>query len=190
MAGAVAIVPNTVTVSRSALTNQHWGQAASARSVSRSLGLGISSHIPEKIILRVVSPFVCNVASEQSSTATGTDEKTNGRVTEILSPEDFQSAVTAAGDKLVVLYIATKTCGPCRFIFPKLVDLSVEYEDVVFLKINGDNSPETRALMRAWTVRAVPNFRFFRHGELVHQHTGAKEDELCKYFLQHYTPQV
>ena len=96
------------------------------------------------------------------------------------------------------------------------------YEDVVFLKINGDHSANTnvctpdsvslyiaeadtltqcsqsalkdneslllvwfgeafsalQALMREWGVRAVPNFRFFRNGELVHSHSGAKEEDL------------
>ena len=32
--------------------------------------------------------------------------------------------------------------------------------------------------MREWGVRAVPNFRFFRNGELVHSHSGAKEEDL------------
>jgi thioredoxin 1 len=85
----------------------------------------------------------------------------------------------------VVLDISTKTCGPCKIIFPKVVQLSIEYPDVMFLKINGDTSADTRALMRKWGVRAVPNFRFFRNGELVHSHTGAKLDELKAHLESH-----
>lgn len=44
----------------------------------------------------------------------------------------------------VVLDISTKTCGPCKMIFPKVVQLSIEYPDVVFLKINGDTNADTR----------------------------------------------
>jgi thiol-disulfide isomerase/thioredoxin len=44
----------------------------------------------------------------------------------------------------VVLDISTKTCGPCKIIFPKVVQLSIEYPDVMFLKINGDTSADTR----------------------------------------------
>jgi thioredoxin 1 len=43
-----------------------------------------------------------------------------------------------------------------------------------------------QALMRKWGVRAVPNFRFFKKGEQVHSHTGAKIDELKTRFAEHY----
>jgi hypothetical protein len=47
-----------------------------------------------------------------------------------------------------------------------------------------------QALMRKWGVRAVPNFRFFRNGELVHSHTGAKLDVLKAHFATHYTATI
>ncbi len=43
----------------------------------------------------------------------------------------------------VVLDISTKMCGPCRRIYPMVVQLSIEYPDVIFLKINGDRSIDT-----------------------------------------------
>ncbi|CAI5985298.1 unnamed protein product [Closterium sp. NIES-64] len=101
-----------------------------------------------------------------------------GNVVEITSREEFNDQVAKAGDKLVVLDISTRTCGPCKFIFPKVVELSLEHPNAVFLKINGDHDDGTKALMREWGVRAVPNFRFFRGGELVHSHTGAKIEDL------------
>ncbi|CAI5532251.1 unnamed protein product [Closterium sp. Naga37s-1] len=101
-----------------------------------------------------------------------------GNVVEITSREEFNDQVAKAGDKLVVLDISTRTCGPCKFIFPKVVELSLEHPNAVFLKINGDHDDSTKALMREWGVRAVPNFRFFRGGELVHSHTGAKIEDL------------
>ncbi|CAI5464901.1 unnamed protein product [Closterium sp. Yama58-4] len=101
-----------------------------------------------------------------------------GNVVEITSREEFYDQVAKAGDKLVVLDISTRTCGPCKFIFPKVVELSLDHPNAVFLKINGDHDDGTKALMREWGVRAVPNFRFFRGGELVHSHTGAKIEDL------------
>ena len=44
----------------------------------------------------------------------------------------------------VVLDISTKTCGPCKMIYPKVLKLSEEYPAAVFLKINGDHSDGTR----------------------------------------------
>jgi thioredoxin 1 len=110
----------------------------------------------------------------------------NGNVGEFQSEEEFNKILTEAGDKLVVVDISTTTCGPCKMIFPKLVEMSLEYPDAVFLKINGDINNDTRTLMRKWGVRAVPNFRFFKNGEQVHSHTGAKLDELKTRFAEHY----
>eukprot|EP00897_Mesotaenium_endlicherianum_P004249 jgi/Mesen1/3852/ME000207S02867 len=104
----------------------------------------------------------------------------------LVKGEEFEKAITDAGDKLVVLDISTKTCGPCKLIYPKLVKMSEEYPDAVFLKILGDYDSDTRALMREWKVRAVPLFRFYRNGEQIHQHSGAKEEELRKHFMLHY----
>lgn len=114
----------------------------------------------------------------------------DGNVTEIFSKEDFEKCIKEAGDKLVVLDIATRTCGPCKLIYPKVVKLSLDYPDVVFLKIMGDYDSSTKALMREWGVRAVPNFRFFKNGDLIHKHNGAKEEELLQNFQKFYSQVV
>lgn len=112
--------------------------------------------------------------------------ETQGGVFEVEDEASFEQYLQEAGDKLVVLDISTKTCGPCKMIYPKLVKMSKEYPDALFLKIMGDLNSGTRALMRKWGIRAVPNFRFFRNGELIHSHTGASEDDLRRHFLVHY----
>lgn len=62
----------------------------------------------------------------------------------------------------VVLDIATKTCGPCKFIFPKVVQLSQEYPDVVFLKINGDHSDDTKVMViSCWSLSCGSNTLYF-----------------------------
>jgi len=45
----------------------------------------------------------------------------------------------------VVVDVSTTTCGPCKMIFPKLVEMSLQYPDAVFLKINGNVNNDTRA---------------------------------------------
>lgn len=110
----------------------------------------------------------------------------NGNVVEFQSEEEFNKILTEAGEKLVVVDVSTTTCGPCKMIFPKLVEMSLEYPDAVFLKINGNVNNDTRTLMKKWGVRAVPNFRFFKNGEQVHSHTGAKLEELKTRFAEHY----
>lgn len=114
----------------------------------------------------------------------------HGNVVEIFSAEDFRQQLEGAGDKLVVVDVSTKWCGPCKVIYPKIVAMSKEYPDAVFLKVFGDHDVNTKALMKEWKVRAVPNFRFFRGGELVHSHNGAKEEDLRKHFLKHYSEEA
>lgn len=109
-----------------------------------------------------------------------------GNVIEVEDGEELEKYIQEAGDKLVVVDVSTTTCGPCKLIYPKVVNMSIEYPDTLFYKINGDKSSSTRALMRKWGVRAVPNFRFYKGGELIHSHSGANEDELRANFLTHY----
>ena len=69
----------------------------------------------------------------------------DGNVSMLSSADDFDKAIAAAGDKLVVVDVATTTCAPCKTIYPKVVALSKEFEEVVFLKINGASRRALRA---------------------------------------------
>ncbi|XP_024384749.1 uncharacterized protein [Physcomitrium patens] len=129
---------------------------------------------------------VSSVTSVVTKSAASPLSNSNGNVLEFESEEAFNTFLEEAGDKLVVVDISTKTCGPCKMIYPKVVEMSLDYPDVVFLKINGDTSNDTRALMRKWGVRAVPNFRFYKNKVLVHSHTGAKVEELKTRLAEHY----
>ena len=48
----------------------------------------------------------------------------DGNVSMLSSADDFDKAIAAAGDKLVVVDVATTTCAPCKTIYPKVVALS------------------------------------------------------------------
>ncbi|KAH8972173.1 hypothetical protein BDL97_02G181800 [Sphagnum fallax] len=120
-----------------------------------------------------------------------TEEPGEGNVIIVEDSETINRFLQEAGDSLVVLDISSKTCGPCRRIYPMVVQLSIEYPGVIFLKINGDRSINTsRALMKKWGVGAVPTFRFFQNGELVHSQTGAKLDVLKTHLAQHYNKTI
>uniref|UniRef100_A0A061SKI3 Thioredoxin f n=1 Tax=Tetraselmis sp. GSL018 TaxID=582737 RepID=A0A061SKI3_9CHLO len=101
-----------------------------------------------------------------------------GNVREVTSKDDLQASFDEAGESLVVVNIGAKTCGPCKLIWPKYVEMSQEYEDATFLKITGDENKETVALMKDWGVKAVPEFRYFKSGELLHKHSGSDMTEL------------
>lgn len=62
----------------------------------------------------------------------------------------------------VVVDISTKTCGPCKMIYPKVVEMSLAYPDAVFLKINGDTDNNTRVSLSTELFRLM-----FLHSETV-----------------------
>jgi len=174
-------VPSRMVVGLEIGSKRRMGSLSLSNPQIRSAGiLNSSEFLREKCSLALG-----NTVCRQAVQALSDTESAEGHVTIVEDSETFDRLLQEAGERLVVLDISTKTCGPCKIIFPKVVQLSIEYPDVMFLKINGDTSADTRALMRKWGVRAVPNFRFFRNGELVHSHTGAKLDELKAHLESH-----
>ncbi|CAK9191679.1 unnamed protein product [Sphagnum troendelagicum] len=174
-------VPSRMVVGLEIGSKRRIGSLSLCNPQIRSAGiLNSSEFLREKCSLALG-----NTVCRQAVQALSDTESAEGHVTIVEDSETFDRLLQEAGERLVVLDISTKTCGPCKIIFPKVVQLSIEYPDVMFLKINGDTSADTRALMRKWGVRAVPNFRFFRNGELVHSHTGAKLDELKAHLESH-----
>jgi len=91
---------------------------------------------------------------------------------------EFEAVTATAGAGLIAVQISTKTCGPCKVVYPTFVGLSNELPKVTFVKIMGDTDLESRALMKEWGVRVVPLFYLFRNGEKVGEWSGAKADVL------------
>lgn len=80
----------------------------------------------------------------------------DGRVKMLESMEDFEGAVAEA-EGLVVLDISSSKCGPCKLVYPYFVELSEEFSNATFLKVNGDANKDT--LVRpAATTPALPSF--------------------------------
>ena len=104
--------------------------------------------------------------------------ETDGNVKFANNKAEFEAVQAAAGSGLIAVQISTKTCGPCKMIYPTFVGLSQELPKVTFVKIMGDTDMESRALMKEWGVRVVPLFMLFRDGQKVGEWSGAKADIL------------
>jgi thioredoxin 1 len=88
-------------------------------------------------------------------------------------------SVTGDNKGLIAVQISTKTCGPCKVIYPTFVGLSEEFAGkATFVKIMGDTDTESRALMKEWGVRVVPLFMLWKNGEKIAEWSGAKPDVL------------
>jgi len=177
--GAVATMPRAAAVVQVQGAVSTMSMVGSRRSSAGALVAAESTRFGGRRAEKARGSSVCRSSMKPLSDS-------NGNVVEFQSEEEFNRILTEAGDKLVVVDVSTTTCGPCKMIFPKLVEMSLQYPDAVFLKINGNVNNDTRTLMRKWGVRAVPNFRFFKKGEQVHSHTGAKLEELKTRFAEHY----
>lgn len=85
---------------------------------------------------------------------------------------------TDSTDKLVVVDYSTTWCGPCKLILPMFEELSIKYEDAIFLKVIGDSTNDASQLMKREGVRSVPSFHFWKGGKKVDSVNGANEDAL------------
>ena len=88
---------------------------------------------------------------------------------EAVSQDNFEAEVIAASGKVLVDFWA-EWCGPCRMIGPVLEDMSGDYPDVKFVKLNVDEAP---AVAQQFSVMNIPTILAFENGELKQRVVGA-----------------
>ncbi len=86
------------------------------------------------------------------------------------SKSDWNTALSADKDTLLVLDAFAVWCGPCKMISPKVVEFSDKYPNVKFYKIDVDEVPD---VAQELGVRAMPTFMLFKNGEKVGEVVGA-----------------
>ncbi len=91
-----------------------------------------------------------------------------GNLTEV-TDSNFQAEVLEA-DKPVLVDFWAPWCGPCRIVAPHLEELDAEREDLIVVKLNTDDNPNTAA---KYNVMSIPTLLLFKHGEVAHQIIGA-----------------
>jgi thioredoxin 1 len=110
-------------------------------------------------------------------------------VREVTSKEEFDTILSRADDKLVVVDFTATWCGPCRAIAPEFERLSEANPDVIFIKVDVDRC---RDVARAQNISAMPTFKFFKHGKRYHTFQGASirklEDAIAKYSAANAEP--
>jgi thioredoxin 1 len=111
-------------------------------------------------------------------------EVRGGAVLEPESAADVDAIVLRAGSegKLVVIDFSATWCGPCRIIAPLFKELSESIEDVVFVKIDVDENPDTAA---KYNVSAMPTFVFLKGGAVVDRLMGANPARLQELIDEH-----
>lgn len=79
--------------------------------------------------------------------------------------------------KLLVDFTAT-WCGPCQQIAPIFKDLSIEYKDIYFVKVDVDEYDEITESMK---IECMPTFHFIKNKTIIYTLTGANEIQLKTY---------
>jgi thiol-disulfide isomerase/thioredoxin len=90
--------------------------------------------------------------------------------------EDTLQQLVEGNPKVVVQYSAS-WCGNCRIMKPKFKQLASENEDVAFILVDAEKSPESRKLAN---VSNLPTFATFVNGQLVNQTQTNKSEVLSE----------
>ncbi|XP_073520823.1 thioredoxin-like [Phyllobates terribilis] len=88
---------------------------------------------------------------------------------------EFKTALSEAGEKLVVVDFTATWCGPCKMIGPFFDTLSTKYPEVVFLKVDVDDAAD---VAEHCGIKCMPTFHFYKNGNLVHEFSGANQASL------------
>lgn len=90
--------------------------------------------------------------------------------------EDTLQNLVETNEKVIVQYSAS-WCGNCRIMKPKFKKLATENENIAFVLVDAENSPESRKLAN---VSNLPTFATFVNGKLVNQTQTNKAEVLAE----------
>merc|ERR1712100_369680 len=98
----------------------------------------------------------------------------HGNIIVIQNEAEFRRRIKQATGLVVVDWSAS-WCGPCKRIFPAVVQYSREYPETVFLNVDVDANPDLAA---EYDIRAMPTFLFFKNGSVYDKLQGADPNAL------------
>ncbi|KAF0530343.1 Thioredoxin 1 [Gigaspora margarita] len=104
---------------------------------------------------------------------------------EIRSIVDFDQQLEDAGDQLVVVNFFTNWSVPCMLLTCKFEELSKQYINVKFLRVNVDTQIEISV---AQEIRTIPTFRFFMNKQRLDDDLGANLAGLVNSLKKHDLP--
>ena len=90
--------------------------------------------------------------------------------------EDTLQYLVSNKEKVVVQFSAS-WCGNCRIMKPKFKKLASENENLTFVLVDAENSPESRKLAN---VSNLPTFATFVNGKLVNETQTNKAEVLAE----------
>ncbi len=86
-----------------------------------------------------------------------------------LNDKNFEKEVLQS-DKTVLVDFYADWCGPCKMLSPIVDELSEEYSQYKFCKLNVD---ENEHLAAKYNVMSIPTLFVFKDGQVVNHSIGA-----------------
>lgn len=77
---------------------------------------------------------------------------------------------TVQGNDIVIIDFWAPWCGPCRSFAPVYEELSDEYANIVFAKVNTE---EHQDLAAQFQIRSIPTLMVFREQIIIYSEAGA-----------------
>lgn len=92
---------------------------------------------------------------------------------ETLTTQTFLTAINS--EKPVLVDFTAKWCGPCKRLAPVLEELSKEFTEIDFYKLDIDESSQVKD---RFGIRSVPTLMIFKNGRPIAKFVGfsSKED--------------
>lgn len=100
---------------------------------------------------------------------------------EKLNKEQFEQVLNK--EKYVVADFYANWCGPCKMISPILDEISKEYTNICFCKIDVDEQDE---LAMQFRIDYIPNIMLFKDGSKVDSFTGYKNKQEIKAIIDKF----
>ena len=122
-----------------------------------------------RAVLSAPRAAVSGTEKAQPARASDKGKSKDERVVKVNSIEEFDGALKAAKNRLVVVEFAASDSESSSQIYPTMVQLSRTCGDVDFLLVMGDESEATKELCCREGVTQVPHFNFYKGAEKVHE---------------------
>ncbi len=104
------------------------------------------------------------------------------KVIEITTIEELENINQIYLDKLFIIDFSASWCPPCQMIKPIFAELSNQYTNCVFLKVDIDKSSELKDFFRP---KSLPTFFLMKNGNIFYKWTGANQDTLRQNIIKY-----
>ena len=95
----------------------------------------------------------------------------------IINSNEFNETIET-GITLVDFF--AEWCGPCKMMGPVLEELSGQYSDVEFVKVNIDDNMD---LAERFQIMSIPTVYIFKDGQVIGKNTGYNGPDGIKQFI-------